>query len=128
MPVYTLLVQTGRTAEDDLPEGSTGAALLCYAAGEDEPTAVRETVEVLRKAGFDPLDVQAYGTQEEQEADGTVFGEAELGLMARAAAENAVIVAKADPLYDTDFDDDDDDDDDFDDDDDCCLIPSIPSP
>ena len=114
MPVYTLLVQTGRAEGDDLPVGSTGAAMLCYAAADDEPTAVRETVEVLRTAGFEPLDVQAYGTREEQEADGTVFGQAELDLMARAATENAVIVAKADPLFDNDFDDDDDDDEDGD--------------
>jgi hypothetical protein len=118
MPVYTLLVQAGRGPEDGLPEGATGAALLCFAAGKDEPTAVRETVEVLRTAGFEPLDVQAYGTAEEQEADGTVFGPEERALMARAEAENAVIVAKVDPLYDNDFDDDDDDDDDFGDDDD----------
>jgi hypothetical protein len=38
--------------------------------------------------------------------------------MARAEAENAVIVARLDPLYDNDFDDDDDDDDDSGDDDD----------
>jgi hypothetical protein len=118
MPVYTLLVQAGRGPDDGLPKGATGAALLCYAAGEDEPTAVRETVEVLRTAGFDPLDVQAYGTAEEQEADGTVFGPEERKLMARAEAENAVIVARLDPLYDNDFDDDDNDDDDSGDDDD----------
>jgi hypothetical protein len=117
MPVYTLLVQAGRGPEDGLPKGATGAALLCYAAGEDEPTAVRETVEVLRTAGFAPLDVQSYGTAEEQEADGTVFGTAERDLMARAEAENAVIVAQVDPLFDSDFDDDEDDDDDLDEDD-----------
>ena len=105
MPVYTLLVQAGRGPEDGLPKGATGAALLCFAAGQDEPTAVRETVEVLR-------------TAEEQEANGTEFGPQERELMARAEAENAVIVAKVDPLYDSDFDDDDDDDDDFGDDDD----------
>jgi hypothetical protein len=116
MPVHTLLVQTGRAEGDGLPNGSSGAALLCYTAADDEAEAVRETVQVLRTAGFEPIDVQAYGTREEQEAEGTIFGEDELALMARAADENAVIVAKADPLFPDDFDDDDDDDDDADDD------------
>ncbi len=34
--VWTLLVEVGRKADDGLPEGATGAALLCYAAGRDE--------------------------------------------------------------------------------------------
>lgn len=72
---------------------------------------MRETVEVLRTAGFAPLDVQAYGAREEQEADGAVFGVAEIALMQRALDENAVTVAKADPLYEHAHDDDDDDDD-----------------
>ena len=39
--VFTLLVQVGRSAEDGLPEGTTGAGLLCYASGIDEEEAVR---------------------------------------------------------------------------------------
>ena len=31
--VYILLVECGRTAEDGLPDGATGAALLCFASG-----------------------------------------------------------------------------------------------
>ena len=50
MNVYTLLVEVGRTRNDGLPDGSTGAALICYAAGHDEAEAVRETV-AIRRAG-----------------------------------------------------------------------------
>ena len=39
--VYTLVVQVGRAKNDGLPKGSTGAGLLCYASGIDEPEAVR---------------------------------------------------------------------------------------
>jgi hypothetical protein len=96
--VFTLLVETGRAPEDGLPEGATGAALLCYAAAKDEATAVRETVEVLRTAGMAPLEVQSYGTAAEREAEG--LEDEERTLMERARAENAVIVAQATPLFD----------------------------
>ena len=42
--VYTLVVQVGRKDGDGLPEGATGAGLVCYASGVDEAEAVRETV------------------------------------------------------------------------------------
>ncbi|MEL7416252.1 MAG: hypothetical protein AAGJ92_10230, partial [Pseudomonadota bacterium] len=42
--VYTLLVQIGRKDGDGLPDGATGAALMCFASGVDEAEAVRETV------------------------------------------------------------------------------------
>ena len=48
--VYTLVVQVGRAKNDGLPKGSTGAGLLCYASGIDEPEAVRETVAILKQA------------------------------------------------------------------------------
>lgn len=97
--VYTLLVEVGRKAGDGLPEGATGAALLCYASARDEAEAVRETVAVLKEAGLNPLDVTGYGTRAERAAQGHEIGEEECALMDRAAAENAVIVAQADPLY-----------------------------
>ena len=84
--VYTLLVEVGRSAGDGLPEGSTGAALLCYASGVDEAEAVRETVVVLKQADLNPLDVTGYGTL------------AERALMNRALAENSVIVAQMTPF------------------------------
>lgn len=99
MPVYTLLVQAGRAPQDGLPDGATGAALVCYAAGRDEAEAVRETVAVLREAGLNPLDVQGYGSAEERAADGDEIGDEDAALMARAEAENAVIVAQHDVLY-----------------------------
>jgi hypothetical protein len=109
--VFTLLVECGRAPEDGLPEGSTGAGLLCYTAAKDEAEAVRETVEVLGVAGLSVLEVQGYGTRAEQEAEGTIFGPEEVALMDRAAAENAVIVAQVTPFYGDDDGDEDDDDD-----------------
>jgi hypothetical protein len=92
--VYTLLVQVGRAAGDGLPEGATGAALLCYAAGRTERNAVDETVAVLRQADLAPLEVEAIGTVAEREAAGEVIGDEDRALMGRALAENAVIVAQ----------------------------------
>jgi hypothetical protein len=98
--VYTLLVEVGRTAGDGLPEGATGAALMCYASGVDEAEAVRETVAVLRTAELAPLDVSGYGTLEERLAEGHDIPDEERGLMDRALEENAVIVAQMTPFYD----------------------------
>ena len=98
--VYTLLVEVGRKAGDGLPEGSTGAALVCYASGVDEAEAVRETVAILRQADLAPLDVSGYGTLDERLAEGHDIPEDERALMDRALAENAVIVAQSTPFYD----------------------------
>ena len=98
--VFTLLVEVGRKADDGLPEGATGGALLCYASGVDEAEAVRETVAVLKEAGLAPLDVSGYGTLEERLAEGHDIDEDERTLMERARAENAVIVAQMTPFYD----------------------------
>ena len=98
--VYTLLVEVGRTAEDGLPEGATGAALMCYASGVDEPEAVRETVAVLKTADLAPLEVTGWGTLEEREAAGEEIGPEDRALMDRALAENAVIVAQVQPFFD----------------------------
>ena len=62
--VYTLLVEVGRHDGDGLPADATGAALMCYASGVDEPEAVRETVAILKQAELAPLDVTGYGTLE----------------------------------------------------------------
>ena len=61
---------------------------------------MRETVAVLRTAGLNPLDVQSYGALAEREAEGDEIGPEDRALMARALAENAVIVAQLDPLFD----------------------------
>jgi hypothetical protein len=92
--VYTLLVEVGRKAGDGLPEGATGAALLCYASGVNENEAVNETVAVLKQADLAPLDVTAYGTLEDRLAAGEEIPEEERTLMERALTENAVIVAQ----------------------------------
>ncbi|KPQ08810.1 MAG: hypothetical protein HLUCCA09_01100 [Rhodobacteraceae bacterium HLUCCA09] len=97
--VYTLLVEVGRAADDGLPEGATGAGLLCYASGRDEEEAVRETVQVLRQAGLAPLDVTGYGTLAERLAEGHEIAPEEKGLMDRAAQENAVVVAQVTPVF-----------------------------
>ena len=96
--VYTLLVEVGRKDGDGLPEGATGAALICYASGVDESEAVRETVAILKQAGMNPLDVTGHGTRAEREAEGVEIGEDEAALMARARDENAVIVAQVTPV------------------------------
>jgi hypothetical protein len=97
--VYILLVQTGRARGDGLPEGATGAALVCYASGRTERHAVDETVKVLREAGMAPLDVASYGTREAPELE---LGDEEKALMDRALTENAVIVANITVLEDDD--------------------------
>jgi hypothetical protein len=98
--VYTLVVEVGRRKGDGLPEGSTGAGLLVYAAGRDEAEAVRETVAILKDAEMAPLDVEGWGTLEERLAEGHEIGAEERALMARALAENAVIVAQVMPFDD----------------------------
>ena len=97
--VYTLIVQIGRSKNDGLPAGSTGAGLLCYASGIDEPEAVRETVAILKQADLAPLDVTGHGTVEDRLKDGEEIGEDELNLMERAENENSVIVAQMTPFF-----------------------------
>ncbi len=100
--VFTLLVEVGRKDGDGLPEGSTGAALMCFASGIDEAEAVRETVAILKQADLAPLDVSGYGTLEERLAEGHDINEDERALMQRALDENSVIVAQMTPFYDKD--------------------------
>ncbi|MBJ3763294.1 hypothetical protein ILP92_11100 [Maribius pontilimi] len=97
--VFTLLVEVGRAPDDGLPKDATGAALMCYASGVDEAEAVRETVALLKQADMSPLDVTGYGTLEERLADGHDIDADERGLMERARAENAVIVAQVTPFF-----------------------------
>ena len=97
--VYTLIVQVGRSKNDGLPAGSTGAGLLCYASGIDEPEAVRETVAILKQADLAPLDVTGHGTVEDRLKDGEEIGEDEVNLMERAENENSVIVAQMTPFF-----------------------------
>ncbi len=100
--VFTLLVEVGRKDGDGLPDGSTGAALMCFASGVDEAEAVRETVAILKQADLAPLDVSGYGTLEERLAEGHDINDDERGLMQRALDENSVIVAQMTPFYDKD--------------------------
>lgn len=97
--VYTLVVQVGRKPGDGLPRKATGAGLVCYATGIDEAEAVRETVAILKQADMAPLDVTGHGTLEERLEAGDEVPEEERALMARALAENAVIVAEMTPFY-----------------------------
>lgn len=97
--VYTLVVQVGRKGGDGLPDGATGAGLVCYASGVDEAEAVRETVAVLKQADLAPLDVTGYGTEADRRAAGDEIDADEAALMARAAEENAVIVAQMTPFF-----------------------------
>jgi len=97
--VYTLLVQVGRKSGDELAEGASGAALLCYAEGVDEEEAVRETVAVLKAADLAPLDVTGYGTLEERLAAGHEVSQWERALMEKAQVDNAVVVAETAPFF-----------------------------
>ena len=97
--VYTLLVEVGRNSGDGLPEGATGAALMCYASGVDEAEAVRETVAILKQADLAPLDVSGYGTLEERLSEGHDISDEEKALMQRALDENSVIVAQMTPFF-----------------------------
>ncbi len=97
--VYTLLVEVGRMDGDGLPKGATGAALMIYASGVDEPEAVRETVAILKRADMAPLDVTGYGTLQERLEQGHDISEDEQDLMQRALDENSVIVAQMTPFF-----------------------------
>ncbi|MEM7547677.1 MAG: hypothetical protein AAF367_19290 [Pseudomonadota bacterium] len=97
--VFTLLVEAGRGAGDGLPDGATGAALMCYATGIDEAEAVRETVAILKQAEISVLEVSGYGTLAEREAEGHDISDEDRALMDRARAENAVIVAQITPFF-----------------------------
>lgn len=99
MEVFTLVVELGRKPDDGLPKGATGAGLLCYATGKDEAEAVRETVALLKQAGMSVLEVTGLGTLAEREAEGHDISAEERALMARALAENAVIVAQMEPVF-----------------------------
>lgn len=99
MEVYTLLVEVGRSKGDGLPDGSTGAALMCYASGKDEAEAVRETVAILKQAEMAPLDVTGYGTLQERLDQGHEVDQEERALMDRALRENAVIIAQMQPFF-----------------------------
>ncbi|MFT5065186.1 MAG: hypothetical protein ACJAXK_001460 [Yoonia sp.] len=98
--VFTLLVEVGRSDDDGMPKGATGAALMCYASGVDEAEAVRETVAILKQADLAPLDVSGYGTLEERLAEGHEISDDEKELMQRALDENSVIVAQMTPFFD----------------------------
>lgn len=100
--VFTLLVEVGRKDGDGLPKDATGGALMCYASGVDEAEAVRETVAILKQADMAPLDVSGYGTLEERLAEGHDIPAEERELMARALAENSVIVAQLTPFFESD--------------------------
>ncbi len=98
--VYALIVEVGRSDDDGLPDGCTGAALLCYASGHSEDEAVRETVAVLRQADMSPLEVESLGSKDERLAAGEEIAAEDGALMDRALAENAVLVVSV-----TTFDD-----------------------
>lgn len=102
MQVFTLLVEVGRRKGDGLPDGATGAALVCYCAARDEAEAVRETVAILKQAEMAPLDVTGYGTLADREAEGHQIDADERALMQRAGDENAVIIAQMQPFFEGD--------------------------
>lgn len=97
--VYTLLVEVGRKLGDGLPDGASGAALMCFASGVDEAEAVRETVAVLKQADLAPLDVTGYGTLADRLSDGHDISDEERDLMDQALAQNSVVVCNTTVFY-----------------------------
>ncbi len=97
--VYTLLVEVGRKDGDDLPDGASGAAMVCYSSGVDEAEAVRECVALMKQAGLAPLDVTGYGSLEERLAEGHDIPDEERTLMQRALDENSIVVAQSTTLF-----------------------------
>lgn len=97
--VFTLLVELGRSENDGLPKGATGAALMCFSTGVDEAEAVREAVAVLKQADMAPLDITGYGTLDERLEQGHDISKEERDLMEKALAENAVIVVQVTPFF-----------------------------
>lgn len=97
--VFTLLVELGRSENDGLPKGATGAALMCFSTGVDEAEAVREAVAVLKQADMAPLDITGYGTRDERIEQGHDISDEESELMDKALAENAVIVVQVTPFF-----------------------------
>ena len=80
--VHMLVVEVGRKPGDGLPDGASGAALLCYTVARDEAEAVRETVSTLRQAGLAPLEVTAQDEPPDPE------------FARRAREDDAVVVAQ----------------------------------
>ena len=82
--VYTLVVQVGRSKNDGLPNGPTGAGLLCYASGIHKTEAVRETVAILKQADLSPLDVPDHGTVDARLTVGNDTGTEKINLLERS--------------------------------------------
>ncbi len=61
---------------------------------------MRETVAILKEADLAPLEVTGHGTLEERRKAGEEIDAEEQALMARALAENSVIVAELTPFFD----------------------------
>ena len=102
--VFTLLVELGRIAGDDFPENATGGAMLIFTPAVDEAVAVRETVQLLREAGLNPLEVSNYGTMNERRDEGYEFTEEEMKLAEEARSDGAIIILEKQVFYDDDDD------------------------
>ncbi len=104
MEIYTLLVEVGRIEGDDLPDQATGAAFLLFAPNKEERLAVSDTVQLLRDAGLNPLEVTNYGTIDQRQSDGHAFSEAEQKLLEEVAESGATIIIDKTVFYDEDDD------------------------
>ncbi len=102
--VFTLMVELGRIAGDDFPEKSTGGAMVIFAPSTEEAIAVRETVQLLREAGLNPLEVTNYGTVNERRDEGYEFSSDEEELVEEALREDAMIIIEKQVFYDEDDD------------------------
>lgn len=98
------MVELGRLAGDDFPEKATGGAMIIFTPSTEEEVAVRETVQLLRDAGLNPLEVTNYGTLKERRDEGYVFSDEEEELAAEALREGAMIIIEKQVFYDEDDD------------------------
>ncbi len=80
--------------------GSTGAAWSFTPAAWTSRGRARNGA-ILKQADLNPLDISGYGTLDERLAEGHDIDDEERALMARALAENSVVVAQMTPFFDT---------------------------
>jgi len=84
----------------DFLSAATGAAMLLFTPALEEEAAVRETVQLLREAGLNPLEVTNYGSIDERREEGYEFSDDELELAQEALEEGASVIIEKTVFYD----------------------------
>ncbi len=97
--VHTLVIECGRRVGDDLPPGSTGARIICYAPGVDLDDAIAAASAVIGEAGLALVKVTGHGALSERSARGEITASERL-LIDRALRTGRVVIAEIVPTYD----------------------------